>query len=181
MVHSLVTIISPPTSGLSALLSLFQAASSPQPIPIARNGHSHSHSHKSSIGETGLHPSLKSRRLSSTGQTRRRMSDARDAASRPAYVQNFYRFLQRKKPGCAASLHTSDVLRIFVPSSPSRAALHMRTQLGSLASIGVPIPWNVRGSSMLRVGYLVLNALTLGSLSYHLNAGSDPLLLSTSP
>ena len=51
----------------------------------------------------------------------------------------------------------------------------MFTQLGSPAFTGDPVPWNVRGGPRFRC---ILNAVTLGSLSYHPDAGSEPRLLS---
>ena len=62
-------------SGLSALFSLSQAAASAAPIPVSDSKTSGDVSHGKHA-----HP-LKHRRLSSTGQMRRRLSDARDAAA----------------------------------------------------------------------------------------------------
>lgn len=80
----------PVQSGLTALFSLSDAAATAAPMPIVldadglsetaltTNGNSIARSLKDSKANV-----LKHRRLSSTGQTRRRMSDARNAVSRP--------------------------------------------------------------------------------------------------
>ncbi|KAI5117930.1 hypothetical protein M0805_009438 [Coniferiporia weirii] len=78
---------SPPAtaaSGLSALFSLSNAAASVPPMPtsVHESGKALKDSKDLASGKNGSHV-LKHRRLSSTGQTRRRMSDARDAVSRP--------------------------------------------------------------------------------------------------
>ena len=85
----------PAQSGLSALFSLSDAAATAAPMPVVPdaddsneitpllNGNTLARSLKDSKANV-----LKHRRLSSTGQTRRRMSDARDAVSRPKYVSH---------------------------------------------------------------------------------------------
>lgn len=72
-------------SGLSALFSLSDAAARVPPIPVstAESVKVPKDSKDMSSGKNGSY-ALKHRRLSSTGQTRRRMNDARDAVSRPA-------------------------------------------------------------------------------------------------
>ncbi|KAH8103321.1 hypothetical protein BXZ70DRAFT_925031 [Cristinia sonorae] len=96
----------------TSLLSLSVAAANAQRIPVdttydsppaaavaasSLNGtpthHHHNHHHNNnntssvSVGSTGkLHASMKHRRLSSTGMARRRLSDAKEAASRPSPV-----------------------------------------------------------------------------------------------
>ncbi|RDX54456.1 hypothetical protein OH76DRAFT_1397757 [Lentinus brumalis] len=87
------------SNGDQALFSLVEAATIARPIPTARqssvdstlsrgsyNGTSSLGAGGHSIGSsTKVHAAMKHhRRLSSTGQTRRRMSDAREASSRPS-------------------------------------------------------------------------------------------------
>ncbi len=87
-------------SAASSLLSLSVAAANAVPIltpqdsaaPLALgsfNGPS-SLSHDSHSTTSKLHNALKQRRLSSTGQLKRRLSDAREATSRPSYVLLVY-------------------------------------------------------------------------------------------
>lgn len=72
----------------SSLLSLSIAAASAQPIPLPGQGVKHH------------------RRLSSTGKTRRRLSDARDAANRPTYVLTFlFAALTKPVSGLQPLLH----------------------------------------------------------------------------
>ncbi|KZT70605.1 hypothetical protein DAEQUDRAFT_810498 [Daedalea quercina L-15889] len=90
-----------PPSGLDGLLSLSTAAAIAAPIPVQRDAaqevapivpssygsRGFSSTGPSSLGAGGkTHPPHKHRRLSSTGQARRRLSDAREAASRPSPV-----------------------------------------------------------------------------------------------
>ncbi len=82
----------PPASGLSALFSLSQAAASAPLIPMHASGTDQKvskdmphHSVSTSVSGKPTH-AVKHRRLSSAGQMRRRMSDAREAANRPSYV-----------------------------------------------------------------------------------------------
>ncbi|KAL5483570.1 hypothetical protein ACEPAI_8802 [Sanghuangporus weigelae] len=74
-----------PMSGLSALFSLSDAAATVPPMPVSNSEPTKTSKDLKDLasGKHGSH-ALKHRRLSSTGQTRRRMSDARDAVSRPA-------------------------------------------------------------------------------------------------
>ncbi|EIN05574.1 hypothetical protein PUNSTDRAFT_54941 [Punctularia strigosozonata HHB-11173 SS5] len=73
--------------GITSLLSLSLAASNAEPVPVppAAATPSAAHGTPSSLGSpsAAAHHGLKHRRLSSTGQMRRRLSDAREAASRP--------------------------------------------------------------------------------------------------
>ncbi|TDL19013.1 hypothetical protein BD410DRAFT_453196 [Rickenella mellea] len=115
--------MSPPTaaaSGLAALFSLSQAAASAQPIPIQNKNDASQM--KASGG--GAHSATKHRRLSSIGQTRRRLSDARDAANRPA----------------PASLHSAASafasLSLSTSASPS-STMHMPVGLNT-ASLVAP-------------------------------------------
>lgn len=81
------------TSGLSALFSLSHLAASASPIPVpdaASSDQGKDHLSKDAkdapAGKNGSHThAQKHRRLSSTGQMRRRLSDAKDAASRTRY------------------------------------------------------------------------------------------------
>ncbi|TFY55006.1 hypothetical protein EVJ58_g8524 [Rhodofomes roseus] len=98
-----VTTAAPP-GGLDGLFSLSAVAASAAPIPvqqdatreaaapIAPSASSYGTRSLSSTGPSSLgvgakvHPPHKNRRLSSSGQARRRLSDAREAASRPSPV-----------------------------------------------------------------------------------------------
>ncbi|KAI0717425.1 hypothetical protein C8T65DRAFT_641483 [Cerioporus squamosus] len=85
-------------TGDQALFSLVEAATIARPIPTARqssvestlspgsyNGSASLGAGGHSVGSsTKVHAAMKHRRLSSAGQTRRRMSDAREATSRPS-------------------------------------------------------------------------------------------------
>ena len=88
------------SNGGQGLFSLVEAATIARPISTARQSSVEStlspgsYKGPSSLGagahsvgnSTKVHAAMKHRRLSSTGQTRRRMSDAREATSRPSCV-----------------------------------------------------------------------------------------------
>ena len=90
------------TTGDQGLFSLVEAATISQPIPTPRESSVDSgfapgsFKGASSLGVGGgapsvgstskVHNAMKHRRLSSTGQARRRLSDAREATSRPSCV-----------------------------------------------------------------------------------------------
>ena len=84
MAESSVEMAPAPPSGLSALFSLSQAAASSPPIPISIDQRASKDAVLSASSGKAAH--MKHRRLSSTGQMRRRVSEARDAASRPSCV-----------------------------------------------------------------------------------------------
>ncbi|KAI0090663.1 hypothetical protein BDY19DRAFT_936581 [Irpex rosettiformis] len=71
----------------ASLLSLSIAAANAVPIPVSQNSAAAPIS-SSSVGShavtSKVHSALKHRRMSSSGQVKRRMSDAREAASRPS-------------------------------------------------------------------------------------------------
>lgn len=88
------TVSSPQPGGLSALFNLSQAAASAPPIPV---GHDTSKALKEKESKELLSGkqghALKHRRLSSTGQKARRMSDAREAVTRTGCVDFHSNFL----------------------------------------------------------------------------------------
>lgn len=84
-------------AGIHSLLSLSIAAASAQPIPIDPDAPAPAPAPASYTGPASLrggggtpagkpHSALKHRRMSSSSQARRRLSDAREAASRPSCV-----------------------------------------------------------------------------------------------
>ncbi|KAI0266339.1 hypothetical protein BC834DRAFT_969387 [Gloeopeniophorella convolvens] len=126
-----------------SLLSLSIAASNATPISMslsdsaAPDAEEH-HSWRGAVPEgphitsqgVAVHNGLKHRRLSSTGQVRRRMSDARDAASRPSPVG-----LQ----AAAAALSSLAALSISSPVSPT-TSLGLSTSAPRMSTAPVAIP-----------------------------------------
>lgn len=81
----------------TSLLSLSAAAANALPIPVSQSlvvppmSSSVGSQSGSHVVTSKVHSALKHRRMSSSGQIKRRMSDAREAASRPSCVFQFPR------------------------------------------------------------------------------------------
>ena len=110
-----------PQSGLSALFSLSNAAAEAPPIPVPAGAADKSAAREREAkdlasGKNGSHM-VKHRRLSSTSQARRRMSDAREAAVRPRSVFRPLLVLFFGAVGMRMAYSTSASL-LHYPSSP---------------------------------------------------------------
>ncbi|KAH9950729.1 hypothetical protein B0H21DRAFT_706027 [Amylocystis lapponica] len=137
----------PIRQGEQGLLSLSFAAASASPIPVVREPSQDSTfapgSFKGSSSLTNgakTHPLHKHRRLSATGQARRRLSDAREAASRPSAVT-----IQT----AAATLSSLATLSLSgTPPPPALSFVNVSGLMQSTPSKPIPIARNDSSAEM---------------------------------